>query len=460
MVIGGLASLGPLFAVAAASRCQIIALGGSTTNFENYAPVVYLLDINKRVATSLGIDVPIQSELYKMLIYEEGAMFKPHTDTEKIPGMFGTLVICLPSAHTGGEVVVRHHGQSKTLKTSDANQSFACWFSDVTHEVLPVKSGYRCVLTYNLALQPGITRPLASTLATKKELLRKTLKIWHRDLASGINVEDDHLYYPLKHEYTQASISLQALKAEDLVRVQAAQELTHELPFVIFLALLEREAWGWVYYEEGDDECVDEIHQLDKALELKDTVKSLHALDGTVIAENYHLYRDQSLEYDPFEDLEVAKEDYEPYMGNEGPHATHWYRRAALVMVPYGSQVRAYPPKGAFDRALQKNYIPPALSYLGQMCSLPSVQTPLLDALSNLCRQESTDHLPPAIMADILKAALQHTHYALFKTVAGRHHGKLPASFFDWAKEWLNKLSDADRTEKYQSWCVEVPVYD
>ncbi|WAR53934.1 hypothetical protein PtB15_3B443 [Puccinia triticina] len=81
------------------------------------------------------------------------------------------------------------------------------------------------------------------------------------------------------------------------------------------------------------------------SLELKDTVKSLHALDGTVIAENYHLYRDQSLEYDPFEDLEVAKEDYKPYMGNEGPHATHWYRRAALVMVPYGSQVRAYPPK-------------------------------------------------------------------------------------------------------------------
>lgn len=32
------------------------------------------------VATELGIAAPITAELYKMLIYEEGAMFKPHTE--------------------------------------------------------------------------------------------------------------------------------------------------------------------------------------------------------------------------------------------------------------------------------------------------------------------------------------------------------------------------------------------
>lgn len=36
----------------------------------------------------LGITGPVTAELYKMLLYEEGALFKPHTDTEKIPGMF------------------------------------------------------------------------------------------------------------------------------------------------------------------------------------------------------------------------------------------------------------------------------------------------------------------------------------------------------------------------------------
>jgi hypothetical protein len=56
--------------------------------------------------------------------------------------MFGTLVICLPSPHTGGGVVLRHAGQEKTYKTSEAQPSILCWYSDVHHEVLPVTSGY------------------------------------------------------------------------------------------------------------------------------------------------------------------------------------------------------------------------------------------------------------------------------------------------------------------------------
>ncbi|KAH9473779.1 hypothetical protein MJO28_000392 [Puccinia striiformis f. sp. tritici] len=40
----------------------------------------YLLDLGKRAATSLGIEGAIRAELYKMLINEKGAMFKPHTE--------------------------------------------------------------------------------------------------------------------------------------------------------------------------------------------------------------------------------------------------------------------------------------------------------------------------------------------------------------------------------------------
>ncbi|PHH92974.1 hypothetical protein CDD83_2807 [Cordyceps sp. RAO-2017] len=61
----------------------------------------------------------------------------------KIPGMFGTLLLALPSAHRGGEVVVRHCGEEKVLKTSEATQSLVCRYSDVSHEVLPVTSGIR-----------------------------------------------------------------------------------------------------------------------------------------------------------------------------------------------------------------------------------------------------------------------------------------------------------------------------
>lgn len=67
----------------------------------------------------------IRAELYKMLLYEKGAMFKRLTGSEKVPGMLATLVISLPSAHWGGAVVVSHNGQRYSLKTH--NHEYLAW---------------------------------------------------------------------------------------------------------------------------------------------------------------------------------------------------------------------------------------------------------------------------------------------------------------------------------------------
>ena len=50
-----------------------------------------------------------------------GSFFVNHRDTEKAPGRFATLVVALPSVHTGGELLVRHGGQEVqlALDTSD-----------------------------------------------------------------------------------------------------------------------------------------------------------------------------------------------------------------------------------------------------------------------------------------------------------------------------------------------------
>ncbi|KAK4680502.1 hypothetical protein QC764_214040 [Podospora pseudoanserina] len=84
----------------------------------------YFNDTCTEIGKELGIDAPIRAELYKMLIYEKGALVKPHTDTEKIPGIFGTIVICRPSAHEGGDVVVTHFGQPQGLQ-NDRSQCLA-----------------------------------------------------------------------------------------------------------------------------------------------------------------------------------------------------------------------------------------------------------------------------------------------------------------------------------------------
>src|SRR5262249_28048335 len=107
------------------------------------------------VKGDLGIRGKVTAELYKLLVYEKGSFFKPHRDTEKIPGMFGTLVVCLPSRHEGGTLILEHDGQKKQIdfggKDSEFQTRYVAFYADCRHEVTPVKSGYRVCLVYNLA---------------------------------------------------------------------------------------------------------------------------------------------------------------------------------------------------------------------------------------------------------------------------------------------------------------------
>jgi len=66
--------------------------------------------------------------------------------------MFGSLVMCLPSEHLGGELVLRHDSRTVKFEGSavDNTIKWIAFYSDCEHEVLPVKKGYRLTLTYNL----------------------------------------------------------------------------------------------------------------------------------------------------------------------------------------------------------------------------------------------------------------------------------------------------------------------
>ena len=99
----------------------------------------------------------VRAELYKLNIYSgPGGYFKSHVDTPRSSEMFGSLVVCLPTQFTGGELVTRHKGQeirfdwSSTPQSPMKKVSWAAFFSDVEHEVQPVTDGHRFTLTYNL----------------------------------------------------------------------------------------------------------------------------------------------------------------------------------------------------------------------------------------------------------------------------------------------------------------------
>ena len=104
--------------------------------------------ISEKVQKGLGIeDHEVVASLYKLLIYEEGDFFLPHKDSEKEKGMFGTMVIGLPSKHTGGEMSVRFGKEEEIVDFSVATANYTipyvAFYADCDHEIRSVTSGYR-----------------------------------------------------------------------------------------------------------------------------------------------------------------------------------------------------------------------------------------------------------------------------------------------------------------------------
>lgn len=130
----------------------------------------FLPALVERVKKELGCgDGRVQAELYKLLLYEAGQHFVAHRDTEKSAGMFGTLVVMLPSAYSGGALAVSHGDAQKVFDYAAENHfsmCFAAFYADCKHEIRPIESGYRLCLVYNLihtgkGFAPGIFPPPA-----------------------------------------------------------------------------------------------------------------------------------------------------------------------------------------------------------------------------------------------------------------------------------------------------------
>jgi hypothetical protein len=154
----------------------------------------------------------VDAELYKLLLYETGGHFKPHTDTEKVPGMFATLVVQLPSVFTGGAFVVRHHEAQRSFVAdeSDPAAAFECryvaHYADCTHEILPITAGSRLAAVYSLCWR-GDGAPPTPPPADDA-----------RRLAARLTGLDECVGYILEHRYTAVSLArlgVRALKGRD-----------------------------------------------------------------------------------------------------------------------------------------------------------------------------------------------------------------------------------------------------
>jgi len=190
-----------------------------------------LYTILARAALGLGCDkAAVSAELYKLLLYDEGGFFVSHRDTEKAEGMFGTLVVVLPSFHSGGELVVRHAGREAALdlRTPEVSQiTYAAFYADCEHEVRPITQGNRLCLIYNLIQRrsgKGEPKPLTAPQYDKEAARAAALlKDWADNPDSS-----PKLVHLLEHQYTAAGLSFSGLKNADAalgkVLAQAAKQ--------------------------------------------------------------------------------------------------------------------------------------------------------------------------------------------------------------------------------------------
>ncbi|TVR51845.1 MAG: 2OG-Fe(II) oxygenase [Puniceicoccaceae bacterium] len=305
-------------------------------------------------AVTAGLGRPegsLRPELYKLLVYDEGGFFLPHRDTEKAPGMLGTLIVALPSAHEGGELVIRHHGRETVQELRNVDPgllAYAAFYADCEHEVRPVLSGHRICLVYNLvAAKPGGLSEIAVP-DTRPHVEKATgiLRKW-----AGRSKRSEKIVYLLDHRYTEAALSLAALKGGDAAIAEVLFKAAAEADFSIHLGMVHIEESGWAeytgYYQprgghrrrwEEDDEDEEEEYEIGEVCDERRFIAQWRdAADRPVNLAEIPLQDDEVLPVGALRGEAPDALHFSEATGNEGASFERTYLRAAVVLWPRDS---------------------------------------------------------------------------------------------------------------------------
>ncbi|MCL2584909.1 MAG: 2OG-Fe(II) oxygenase, partial [Streptosporangiales bacterium] len=304
----------------------------------------------------LPADVELDVDLHSLLVYEPDQFFVKHQDTEKTDDMIGTLVVTLPSAYTGGDLMIGRGEDWKAYRGSKNALSVVAFYADCQHEVLKLKSGYRITLTYNLMLRGDTSSRADSDAGAVGELgalLREHFSEPARTAWGSLKADRPaRLVYLLDHEYTPRGLDWTRMKGADARRVPLLRAAAEAAGYEAILGLADvrttHDAWPSDeeyeyprYYDEDEDEEYDGEPAEPTEFEINDLIDSEVTLthwtgpDGDLLEET-------SLEVDdtevcastPSGDLEPFESGYEGYMGNWGNTLDRWYHRGAIVVWP------------------------------------------------------------------------------------------------------------------------------
>ena len=311
--------------------------------------------ILKSVAGGLGCPGDrLEGQLYKLLVYETGGFFSEHRDTEKVTGMVGTLVISLPVAGSGGELMVRHSGRAITIDTcvSDPSElAYAAFYADCTHKTLPVRSGHRVSLVYNLILRGNRTEEFASAplFSNLEEAVAGRLTRWARG-----NSSTRKIVRVLDHHYSSSGLTFDRLKGLDDTVAKVLAKASRKAQCSLYAAILHIEEYGspdfdvYGYYDEDLDDV-----EMGEVYDWRCWLDGWVAADGTSPAfGRIPLKNGELLPADALDDAEPDEKRVREASGNEGIDIEQTYLIAALILWPRAKTVAVLAQqslKGAID---------------------------------------------------------------------------------------------------------------
>lgn len=307
----------------------------------------------KRIQTDLNLpeDGALTADLHNLLIYMPGQFFKAHQDSEKAEGMLATLVILLPSAFTGGELVIDQHGDRKIVGYSEdvpKSLTFIAFYSDCYHEVKEVESGYRLALTYTLFYRPNSKMLEAHRNVKLEKAVQSYFSQTPERDRDNIAPDPKWLIYLLDHEYTRNSLDWPQLRGLDRERIGELLACADHLGLTAHLALAdihetwstEGDDWRWrgrKHWRDDEDEDDSDKEPEDYRLTelIEDEIVLRHWIDRSgqrfeerdkFVSKEMVCWTKAVDQFKPF------KSEHEGYMGNYGNTLDRWYHRAAIIL--------------------------------------------------------------------------------------------------------------------------------
>ncbi len=311
-----------------------------------------LKEIVGKVQAELGLESQkLESHIYDLLLYEPGSFFLPHRDGEKIDRMVATLVVVLPSSFEGGELVVRHEGQERTIDfggpSGDAfHIHYAAFYADCEHEVRPLTKGHRLCLVYNLTLaksKKSLSAPRDSEHIAK---IAPLIEEWASDESA------EKLGIALDHQYTEGGLSWDALKGTDRAKARVLAEAARQAGCRAFLTLLTLHESGSAEYaggrsgrgygyggrrsgygDYGDDGDASD-YEMGEIYETSLTANHWSDAEGNRLPIGELVIQEDDLLDPEAIRLGDPETEFEGYTGNAGMTLDHWYRHAAIFIWP------------------------------------------------------------------------------------------------------------------------------